>query len=107
MINYFFYLFIIPPTSQFEGPGQKGRNNGPPNLFHSKFQSEIEFPKCFELLDKSVQNAIKPMWLAREVPLLSKLKLTDPLFDTQPTEVRREYRRWRFEEDRETVSIIR
>ena len=60
----------------------------------------LEFPK---LLDAGNQTMMEILWNADDIPKSNKLKFTDNFMTTQSDQTRREYRRWRFEVDRETV----
>ena len=48
---------------------------------------------------------IETMWNDDDISKSDKLKFTDNFMTTQSDQIRREYRRWRFEVDRETVQL--
>ena len=63
----------------------------------------IRPPRFFQLLDAGNQAMIETMWNEDDISKSDKLKFIDNFMATQSDQIRREYRRWRFEVDRETV----
>ena len=81
------------------------------SIFHSIFYIHLRHivkliarpPSFFSLLDAGNQTMMEILWNADDIPKSNKLKFTDNFMTTQSDQIRREYRRWRFEVDRETV----
>ena len=60
-------------------------------------------PRFFQLLNVNNQTMIETMWNEDDISRNNKLEFIDNFMITQSDQIRREYRRWRFEVDRETV----
>ena len=48
---------------------------------------------------------METLWNTDDIPKSDKLKFTDNFMKTQSDQIRKEYRRWRFKVDRETVQL--